>query len=362
MLFRTAECSDDRQILDFLDSSPSDGSVQVHLRRGKSFFDSIEVFGDHSEVLLLEDEKENCLDGVGIYSERNAFVNGCSARLGFLSDLRLSERVQKRGYLARGYREIKKIMSRGEAPFSITTIMAGNEDAEKVLTSKRAGLPHYNRLEGYRTLFLGTRHNFFKKGDELVRRALPSDLEQLIEFYKRVGSERQFFPHLSADDFHNESGVLRELSISDVFIALDNDRIVGAVSLWDQMNFRQWYIAHYDKKVAVFRFFYNIYALLRGAPFFPAKKKKVNYKILSHYCIAENNANIFSSILHHIWSEKGAVTGLDLVMCGVTESDPLAAIFNFPLHQFKSSVYLVSWSDVEIPIDSRLPYVELGAL
>ncbi len=362
MIFRTAKREDDANILKFLNSSPSDGKVQVHLRRVRSFFDSIRVFGDRSDVLLLENEKESEILGVGIYSEKSTFINNDLHSTGYLSELRLSPKVKKRGHLARGYRELKNIMNRGTASISYTTIMGGNDEAESILTSRRAGLPFYKRIADYRTIFLGAKKCFFKSQGHDVRMATSDDVPELVAFYQQYGRQKNFFPSVTEEELLSINGVYQGISYSDFFIALDDDKIVGAVALWDQSQFRSWFVAHYDFKVALFRILYNAYAYFTGAPFFPKKQRDVRYKTLSLICAKDNDRSIFESLFNFIWKKTTLLKGLDLVMLGVTSNDSLGELLECPHHEFKSSVYTVSWDENALLIDDRPIYIELGTL
>lgn len=364
--FRAATKADDNNIKTFLDNYPSEGSVQIHLKRDSSFFDSIEVLGKNEYVLLLEDDDHSQLGGVGLYSEKDCYLNGQLTTIGYLSDLRLDPRFRNRGYLARGYKRIKEHVATRSIPFSLTTIMADNDSALELLTSRRANLPIYQQIATYETIFLGTKRNFWtKKCDLEVSRLKIDEIDEVVNFLSSVGSKRQFFPKYSKEDILQNEGMLRGLNYSDIFVARMKGEIVGTLALWNQMPFRRWVIKKYDRKVALFRFFYNIYARLFRTLLFPRMGEAVEYRNLSMIAIKDDSVDIFESILAHIWDSDENIDNLDLIMCGLASNDPLKQVLDVPGHRFKSRVLIVHWdinADHFDTLGDRIPFFELGSL
>lgn len=364
MKFRQADISDNEGISSFLDNYPSEGSVQIHLKRDSLFYNSIDVLGKDSYILLLEDEKR--IGGVGIFSEKNCYFNGKNQNIGYLSDLRIDEKYRRRGYLARGFKRMRKQFEKTSVPFALTTIMSDNEVATDVLMSKKAGLPNYKHVSDYETIFLGTKKNFWSADSRFsVSKLLENEIDELCEFYEQEGSKRQFFPRYSKNDITEDTGILRGLEYSDIFIARENGNIVGAVSLWDQMPYRRWMIKKYSLSIALFRFCYNIYARLARTMFFPKMGRKVIYKLLSMVLVKDSNPDIFEAILSFIWNSEKAIKDLDLVMCGLASHDPIKKVLSVPGHRFKSGIYMVYWDDCHDyrdQLNDSIPYFELGSL
>ena len=85
----------------------------------------------------------------------NAFVNGEPRRLGYLTQLRVDRAIRGRPrLLAAGYALLAGLRAPGEEPFDITSIVADNRVARRLLNAGLPGLPRYRELAPFVTLVL----------------------------------------------------------------------------------------------------------------------------------------------------------------------------------------------------------------
>jgi hypothetical protein len=92
--------------------------------------------------------------GFGVVQVYPLWLQGERSRVGYLSQLRLHPRYRGSTALARGYRLLAELRQALKVRMLITAILDGNQQAQRLLTSGKAGLPHYRPLFAYRTYIL----------------------------------------------------------------------------------------------------------------------------------------------------------------------------------------------------------------
>jgi hypothetical protein len=231
------------------------------------------------------------------------------------------------------------------------------------LEPDRAALP---RVRADRQVSLGA---FIGSGDGSnanirVRRATPGDGPGIVEFLRREGRSRQFFPQYDLEDFGTPGGLLSCLAWEDVFVAFRGGELVGVLAAWDQRPFRQWRITGYAPWLRFLRTPFNLVSALRGIPPLPRAGAPLDYFVLSLICVRQNDRAVFAALLDEVMREKRHYA---FFLAGLHERDPLLpellARPHFPL---PSRLYVVAWEDGEEAVrtlDRRLvPYLELGSL
>src|SRR5262249_45150467 len=152
------------------------------------------------------------------------------------------------GLLARGFALFRELHRDAQVPFYLTTIAAGNEPAETVLTSGRAGLPSYHPAGTYHTVALPIprpRPVSPACPRSSIRPARAGDLRAVLDFFAAEGPRRQFFPRLRSDDFSNPEGLMRGLSLDWLLLAERDGRLIGTLAGWDQHDDRESVIQSY---------------------------------------------------------------------------------------------------------------------
>src|SRR5436305_13802153 len=94
---------------------------------------------------------------MGSRSVWNAFVNGEPCRLGYLSQLRVDQAHRRRKrLLTAGYDLIRSFRRPDEMSFDLTSIVADNEVARRLLGAGLPGLPTYREIEEWTTPVVAT--------------------------------------------------------------------------------------------------------------------------------------------------------------------------------------------------------------
>jgi hypothetical protein len=358
--------SDDTELRELIGKSPMTGAIKVAFLREPNFFRAGQVYGQFTQTFSMRQIQTGLLAGMGTRAIKSAYVNGRRSEIGYLCNLRILPEHQKSSGLARGYNFLRELHSDNRAKLYLTTIIEGNSNARNILESGRSSLPAYHDIGRFSMHALRLKENRELCLSSLIdtRCATPDDIGQIVEFLNAEGSRKQFFPEYRHGDFESKDGILLGLQLEDIYLAFDGDRLVGVTAAWDQTAFRQNMIAGYSRLIRAFRPFVNVGLGLLGYPILPKSQTVLNYFSLALVCIKDNDADTFSALLNTIISERK--DRYSFMIGGFHENDPLLGVLKENRGiSYSSRIYVVCWEDGEqdrIQLDSRIPYLELGAL
>lgn len=363
-----ARPEDDADLRQIMAATPMDGFISVGFRREPSWFAGAVVDGQSRQVVVCRDTTTGRVIGFGCRSLREVLVNGEPKTIGYLSSLRLLKEYRSLGLVARGYAFFRELHQDGRTPLYVTTIAAGNEAAQRVLTAGRAGLPMYHADGSYFTFAIALprrkRSTPPSKG-MTIRAASAADLPALVEFLSREGARRQFFPRYRPEDFTAPEGLLCSLSLGNILLAERGGRIVGTLAAWDQHAYRQSIIHGYRGWMRWARPWYNLAARVRGLPQLPAAGEELRYLTAALPVVAEDDPTVFAALMDVLRARHASGASSHMVL-GLHEKDPLAAIAKrWAFACYTTDLYLVCWSEGEAAraaVDGRPPYLELGSL
>lgn len=365
-LIELAEEMDDAAIRALLREVPMHGSVSVAFTREPSFFQALAVEGRSHRVVVARDPNGRSIVGVGCCSAKEAYVNGLACTVGYLSSLRISEPWRNGMILPKAYDLLRDNPPAPDARIYLSTIMEDNAHARAILTSGRLGLPAYHDIGRFHAMAidLRARRSVATPRNVTVRSATADDVPALFEFWNTEGRKRQFFPVYRPNDFHAEQGLLRGLRIEDILIAAQSGRIRGTVAGWRQSAFRQSFVSNYRRSLAAMRPIYNILAFFLHYPTLPKIGETLDYSSLALVCIEDNDQDIFAALLSKLMSRLR--DNCSFLMAGMHERDSLLPALQRHRHfAYRSRAYVVNWEDGEADfqrLDTRVPYLELGAL
>ena len=255
----------DKEIRDLLEEDSIKGSIGLSLRTSPSFHKANEIKGRENKTLCVTDEEDGSVAGIGTVSVRPMYVNGRIRKLGYLSNLKISEKNRRSTLLAKGYRYIREIIEKEyDIDFCISTIIESNEKAKEILLSRRCGLPAYIDFGPYICKAVSLLKKRPAASDDVnIIRGKPEWLEKIIEFLNEKGRNKQFYPLSTMDDFLFFLKK-KNLGVEDFYIAMKQDRIVGLLAKWDQMCFKQVVVTDYRGNMKWIRPLYNFYSRLKG--------------------------------------------------------------------------------------------------
>ena len=365
MTFELATSEHEEQLRELLRSSPMPGWIRIAFDHSPNFFHAAWVQGHVNQVIVALEQGR--VVGMGCRSIKPLYVNGQEMDFGYLGGLRLHPAVRRTGMLARGYAALKKLHLENPVPAYLTTVIEGNADAQRVLTSRRARLPHYIDQGRYITYAINLNRRRRKREISVqIRNGDAVGIRPILEFLNDAGRYRQFFPALDAADFGSD--YLQGLHLSDFRVALQGDKeIVGVAAAWDQSTFKRNIVEGYAVPVRAMRPLINSALHLAGFRPMPRARQSLKSLFISFLCTRNNDAGIMQALLERIYFEHQGGQHHFLLL-GLHERDPFGAIIarNFLTFSYVSRLYIACWDDgaefVKNLDPKRIPHLELAMM
>ena len=356
-----ARPEDDPELRRLLRDNPMDGEIRVSLEREPNAFLAAAVEGEPHRTIVARDPASGGIVGMGSRSVWNAFVNGRPVRLGYLSQLRVDRASRgKKRLLTAGYDLIRSFRGADELPFDLTSIIADNDVARRLLGAGLPGLPIYREIEGFSTLVLPatSRPRKISGIDRGTRERMPG----IVACLERNRPRYQFAPRFSIEDLLSPERS-RGLAPEDFFIARSGNEIVGCLALWDQSGFKQVVVRSYSPRLARRRPWINLASPFLGTPRLPAPGEILPHAYLSHIAVDGDEPGIFQALVEAAYAEA-RTRRLVYLVTGFASRHPWLPWLTkrFRPREYASLLYTVHWEDGGEALDGRMPHVEVALL
>jgi hypothetical protein len=367
--FEVATANDDAELRHVLAATPMPGLISVSYRREPSYFGASVVSGGFHQVLAVRDADVNRIAGFVFRSVRTMFVNGRPEPVGYLSGLRALPEYRNRGLLARGVVYLRRLHADGRTKIYLVTIAEGNDEAIRILTSGRTGLPTLHPIGAYFGLAIPIptrrRPEIQRVGDVTIQAARRDELPEIIEFLQKWGPRRQFFPDYCEADFFHEGATFKDLDAADILLARRKDQLIGTIGSWDQHGFKQSIVEGYSTALKWVSPVYNLWSWVRGRPAIPRPGTELRYLTAAIPVVADENEEVFLALVRAVLA-KASGGGQQYLMLGLHERDPLlSAARRLGGRTYTGLLYLACWQDGEElrkSLDDRVPYMEVGSM
>lgn len=352
-----------------LRENPMDGEIRVTLEREPNAHLAAAVEGEPHATVVASEGANARIVGMGSRAVMDAFVNGEPRRVGYLSQLRLDRAYRGRlRLLAEGYALLRAQRARGEQAYDLTSIVADNSVARRLLGAGLPGLPSYRPLEPFvTTLVVPPRRRVPGRAARRVRleRGSRELLSAIADCLERNGRRFQFARRYSVDTLLSPTRS-RGLGAEDFLVATAGDRVVGCLALWDQSGFKQIVVRGYAPRVARWRSLVNLAAPLLGTPRLPEPGAALPHAYLSHIAVDDDSPDIFEALLLAALNEARD-RSMTYVVAGFAARHPLLGVVRRHGHprEYVSLLYAVHWDDdagAVAQLDGRVPHVEVALL
>jgi ribosomal protein S18 acetylase RimI-like enzyme len=357
-----ARPEDDPELRRLLRDNPMDGEIRVSLEREPNAFLAAAVEGEPHRTIVARDH--GAVIGMGSRSVWNAFVNGEPRRLGYLSQLRVDRAFRGRPrLLAAGYDLLRSMRGPDELPFDLTSVVADNQTARRLLGAGLPGLPVYRELEGFVTMVIPTTSRA-KKAPRIIRGGRGA-VAEIADCLERNRQSYQFAPRFIGDDLLSPQRS-RGLAPEDFFLALLGGEIVGCLALWNQSAFKQVVVRGYAPRLARWRPWMNRVAPLFGAPRLPDPGEILPHAYLSHLAVDRDDLGLFQALIEAAYAEARS-RRYAYVVIGLASRHPWLPWLRrrFRPREYASILYAVHWpdgADAVAALDRRVPHVEVALL
>jgi hypothetical protein len=298
----------------------------------------------------------------------DGFVNGVPRSIGYLGQLRVSRDFRGRaGLLARGYAALRARRTPSDLPFDLTTIVADNVRARRVLEAGLDGVPAYRPLEALTTLIVPLWRRQKVRASRAIRveRGSPDLIDDVVRCLDRNRRRFQFTPRWTANELRSPERS-RDLSPGDFLIATRDGTIAGCLAMWDQTRFKQIVVRGYGASMRRWRPWTELSARVIGTPRLPAIGDPLSHVYASHLAVDDDDEEIFGMLLAHACN-MALERGHTCAIFAFAARHPFLKLVT-RTHRawtYSSILYAACWeecADTLERIDSRIPHLEVGLL
>ena len=363
--FKLATAETEGHFRKLLRENALSGNINLLLTREPNAFHAAGVSGDVFDLVLAYRQSPSELIGAGARFEFDAFVNGETARVGYLGELRVHGGFrQRRTLLLEAYRNMRRYHQAGKAPYYITTIISDNRSTRRLLEAGLSDMPTYRPVEEMVTLTIPARRAARARVSPIaVESGADNDIDAIADRLQRTGRAFQFHPVWDSDTLRSTQRC-RGISPADFCIARADGEIRGVLCLWDQRAFKQSVVAGYSRRLSRLRPFVNMAAPLLRQPRLPTPGNRLESAFLSHLSVDDDETLI--ALVRHA-AERAVRRGIDYVMLGLAARNDLTHVIQrkFSCHRYMSMIYLVYWPDgcsAAVAADDRIPHPEMAIL
>jgi hypothetical protein len=356
------------QLRRLLRENPMDGDIRVSFEREPDARWGAAVEGFPHATVVVSDPATGAVVGMGSRAVMDVFVNGEAQRVGYLGQLRLDRAYRGRlRPLVEGYALLRAQRAPGEQPYDLTSIVADNTAARRLLEAGLPRLPTYRPLDAFVTLVLPSRRGQSGRATRRTR-IVPGSRELLpaiAECLARNGRRFQLARRHSVDTLLASTRT-RGLAPEDFLAATTGDRVIGCLAVWDQGAFKQTVVRGYGPRLARWRGLINIAAPLLGTPRLPAPGEALRHAYLSHVAVDEDSREVFEALLAAALT-RARDRSIDHVVAGFSERHPLLAVARAcgRSREYGSILYAVHGTDgagAAARLDGRISHVEVALL
>lgn len=317
----TLSDSDDFEVRALLHARPMSGRIQVCMTREPRFQTAAEVEGVRHAVFVDRDPHDGKVVALGTRSVRPVYLAGKPALVGYLGQLRIAPGASGVKRLRAGFDALTSSRRADELPFDLTSIVADNLPARRLLERGLTGLPRYESLGSLQSLVLSTRtallsrRNVSRSG---LRRATWADLHEIETLLAVHNRAYDFAPVWTARDLE-PNGRTRALRIEDWLVIEHSGRIVACGAVWDQRSFKQTRIAGYAPWLGRIRPALNLGLRAVGQPILPRAPSTLSMGYLSHLAAPDHG-----TLLRLITALRAQARsrGLDQLVLTLADRDP----------------------------------------
>lgn len=366
---------DDEAIRALLHRRPMAGAIRLALTRDPSFAAAAEAEGERHACCVVEDGGGRLL-GFGSRSVRRVYHRGRPVLVGYLAQLRADAGAFSRRFLKAGFDYLLAQRHDDEAAFDLTTIVADNRPARRLLERGLPGLPRYRPLAEIETLVVATgrwppRALPRPRARRLeVRRLGSADLPAVVAFLGEELRSRPFAPVWSAGELRPgelcPGGATRGFSAADLWGIEEAGELVACGGIWDQRAFKQAVVEGYAPWLGALRPLVNAGLRTVGQPALPPPGSRLALAYVTALAVRGPEPERALALIE-VLRRAARHRGLDQLVLSLVTGDPLLGPLRrrFAARPYRSLLYAVEAPAPgarEDLLGGELPYVEAALL
>lgn len=193
-----------------------------------------------------------------------------------------------------------------------------------------------------------------------VRRATPSDKDEMADLARKAWRGRTFAPHLTSDDWEKK---LSQNGTTGYFLAESGSRLVGLLGVSDTHHHHRITVLGYSSRGNLVRFLYRqARRVARHLPALPQPQSAFRTLTVHDVAVADSDPTVLRDLLKAVLREHHG-QGYHMVHVGFPGDDPLKpAVGWFPSQKFMSEIMIATRRDALSSIgdiDRTNPWIDL---
>jgi hypothetical protein len=254
--------------------------------------------------------------------------------------------------IRRGYELFRQLHEQGGPSIYLTSIVADNLRARRLLERGVKGMPTYRFLGEFVTAVIRVRHKFANPGLQIVQGSNELAAE-IVELLNGDQQKYQFAPVWTADEVEpGNFGIVYSKSGTPTACA----------ALWDQRAIKQTVVRGYSYGLRWARPLVN----LLGRARLPRVGQAISHAFISHLAVDAREPETAAGLIQFL-SGMASAREIDYLTVGFDARDPRLAHLRkvFRPREFISRIYVVHWEDGEEAargLDDRLLAPEVAIL
>ncbi len=357
--------ADDERVRRLLREHALPGDVALTFEREPDSAIAAAIEGDVHQTIVARGRDAGEIAGIASRAERDVFLNGRLARLGYLGQLRADLRGHRvAALLDEGFAFCHTLHQQGTVAAYLTAIVEDNHAARRLLCGLRSSsAPRFIRAGGLVTMAIPRargRRPRASTGIE-VRGGSVELLEDIVACLDRNGRRYQFTPRWTIEDLLSAKRT-PGLEPRDFLVAIAGGRVAGCAATWDQRAFKQVVVRGYSRRLARWRRVVNLAGPWAGVPALPAVGRPLEFVYLSHVAVDDDRPDVAAALISEARHRLPA--DVNYIITAFAEGSRMLAAAG--RHRtYRSELYLACWADgqhlVE-SIDARPPHPEVAIL
>jgi hypothetical protein len=356
LVVRRATAQDDAGRRALLGGVAMETDLSLSIRRAPTVDALYALHGRAWEGWVVADER-GAIEGMGSVVVRDGFLDGAVEPVGYLGDLRFSQRAEGRHLLDRAYGLIlREASERYGCRYYLTAIIASNARARRALTvhterAARRGRPRYTLVREFdiRSLHLVLPRRRTRSA-YAVRIATPSDIPAIAALLDADARRRPLGYPMPEHELRRRLAAWPGLRAESFHVAEDRaGTLVGAVAPWDASPVKQTVIESYGSTMARVRSVHDVAARLLRRPTLPQPGAPLAYRYLTHLAVPSGNPAILRALLESAHAEARRDRMHFLSACAPVNDALEAGYRGFLRTDIRAGLYVVTLPETPVP-------------
>lgn len=290
MKIRKAAQADNAALLALARQAPMDAKLAVNIDRSPDYFSLAGLQGNDPAIFVAE--KDGKLIGAVGISFRDVYFKGEKIRIGYIGGIKIDHTCGNSFVAFRLMKHVAEYLSDTPVKFGVILVMGENR-AMNALLSGRAGIPPFDRIAGYRVKYLfpcrfqRSSHNY------TCRHAIRSDIPRLSELFRRFYDNYELAPRWN-DRYLLSLYKEPDYNLENTWLAMNGEKIVAVVTLWDQSAFKNTVVSRYAGKYSL------LYNALRPSKLLPPAGRSLSEICIRHLVFDEKYPDVARYLLKWI--------------------------------------------------------------